>query len=128
MQIERTSGVAGGNWLLVVDDDEASRQLVVDGLKASGYQARGVSDGVDALVMIEREGLPRLVVLDLSMPHMNGWEFLEEVWDDSEMSRIPVVVVTASSRAHVPQADALLFKPVAFDELLKVVRDEIGPG
>jgi CheY-like chemotaxis protein len=111
--------------ILVVDDDAAMREAVIEGLVARGYSAWGAADGIDAFDRLEREGAPDVVVLDLSMPGMNGWEFLEELRDDGAYARVPVVVVTGCPGAHVPDADAFIVKPVRLEEILRAVEEEI---
>jgi CheY-like chemotaxis protein len=80
--------------VLLVEDDEATRELVRRTLSAGGWTVREAANGREALTMIERSR-PDLVLLDLMMPEMDGFEFLEQLRARPEWRSIPVVVVTA---------------------------------
>jgi CheY-like chemotaxis protein len=80
--------------ILVVDDDPALRELLRRTLEREGYAVLEADDGRAALARIE-ERLPGLILLDLMMPHMNGFELLTELRARPEWRGIPVVVVTA---------------------------------
>jgi CheY-like chemotaxis protein len=111
--------------VLVIDDDASMREAVIEGLVERGYEASGAADGIEAFDRLERSGPPDVVVLDLSMPGMNGWEFLEELRDDGSYARVPVVVVTGCPDAKVPDADAFIVKPAQLEEILRAVEEEI---
>ena len=80
--------------ILVVDDDPALRELLRRTLEREGYAVVEAADGRSALARIE-ERVPGLILLDLMMPHMNGFELLTELRARPEWRGIPVVVVTA---------------------------------
>jgi signal transduction histidine kinase/CheY-like chemotaxis protein len=80
--------------VLVVEDDAATRELIRRTLVAGGWNVREASNGREALTMIQRSR-PDLVLLDLMMPEMDGFEFLEQLRANPEWRGIPVVVVTA---------------------------------
>ncbi|HEX4622166.1 MAG TPA: response regulator [Myxococcaceae bacterium] len=124
MSQERAAGQFRGR-VLVIDDDASMREAVIEGLEKRGYQAAGAADGIEAFDRLERSGAPDVVVLDLSMPGMNGWEFLEELRDDGTYARVPVVVVTGCPDAKVPDADAFIVKPAQLEEILRAVEEEI---
>jgi CheY-like chemotaxis protein len=82
--------------ILIVDDDEISRYLVKGLLASSGFrlfEARGGSEGL----RLAREHLPSLVILDLSMPDLSGFEVLQALKEDSATSNIPVVIYTSQA-------------------------------
>ena len=82
--------------ILIVDDDEISRYLVKGLLANSGFQlveARGGSEGL----RLAKQHLPNLVILDLSMPDLSGYEVLEALKQDSATNRIPVVIYTSQA-------------------------------
>ncbi len=84
--------------VLIVDDDTDVRQALSELLEDEGYRVEGAADGRDALAKL-RQGLrPAVILLDLMMPGMNGWDFRQEQLDDPELRHLPVVVVTASGR------------------------------
>ena len=110
--------------VLIVDDDNDIREVLSEVLIEAGYEAIGAKDGADALrVLRESETLPCLILLDLMMPVMNGYEFRAAQKDDAQLSAIPVILLSAGVR---PDAEALgvaaiLPKPVKIPELLAAI-------
>lgn len=104
--------------VLVVDDDEAIREVVAEVLRDEGYDVTCAENGVQALRELHKENHPDLVLLDLMMPVMSGWEVLEQLQADNELSRIPVVVVSAM---HAPGVREHLAKPIDLERLLATV-------
>ena len=108
-------------WILVVDDDEDIREIVVDCLRSEGYLAIAASGGVAALQMME-QGAPALILSDLTMSEMNGRELLAAARGVLGESMPPFVFVTGiepSGRMDV--VEQILTKPYQLDELLSVV-------
>ena len=103
--------------LIVVDDDVELCESLVDALTDAGYEPVMACDGGRALRLSRDGRAPSLILLDLMMPDMNGWQFREQQLLDRNMKDIPVVVMTASRdlRRHPVQADAFLFKPFTLD-------------
>ena len=84
-------------WVLVVDDDEDVRDTIVDVLTFSGYRVEAVADGHRALEALHKaDALPWLMVLDLEMPNMNGWQLVAELKKSERLSEIPYVIFSAS--------------------------------
>jgi signal transduction histidine kinase/DNA-binding response OmpR family regulator len=81
---------------LVVEDDAATRELLCRGLEKAGWQTSTAGNGREGLALL-REQIPQLILLDLMMPQMNGFEFLEALRKLPEWQEIPVVVVTAKT-------------------------------
>jgi CheY-like chemotaxis protein len=104
--------------VLVVDDDEAIRQVIAEVLRDEGYEVVCAENGLQALCEMRKGPHPDLVLLDLMMPVMSGWEVLEQRESSDELSRIPVVVVSAMT---APGAEEQLAKPLDLDHLLAVV-------
>jgi CheY-like chemotaxis protein len=123
MQLQR--GSTHRPTVLLVDDDNGFRESLAEGLLAFGFQVHEAANGIDAFDLLEHMEVPDAVVLDLSMPGMHGWEFLEELRDDPPLSKLPVIVLTGSADARAPDADALLHKPVALADLVRVLREEL---
>jgi CheY-like chemotaxis protein len=109
--------------VLVVDDEEDLREMIRDGLQLSGYNVVTAREGQDAFDQISRIPHLCLVLLDLVMPGMDGWDFLRKMRERPELASVPVVV-HSSMRGRAPQgATLVLQKPTRFGQLLSVVQD-----
>jgi len=114
--------------ILVVDDEPQVVWMLQFSLEAEGYQTLSARDGRTALQEV-REHHPRVVLLDIMMPVMDGWAFLEELQEIPEQERPRVIVVSARSslrdRAKAAElgADAFVAKPFNVDDLLVVLHD-----
>ena len=120
----------GTGALLLVDDDERVREALVALLEAQGYPVVGAANGREALDVLRVRGLrPGLILLDLMMPVMDGWQFRQEQIRDASLADIPVIVVSAAGRERLEkiQANAYLSKPVDLDELLGCVTQFCRP-
>jgi CheY-like chemotaxis protein len=112
--------------ILIVDDDTDLRRALTELLEEEGYVVEGAADGRDALAKLQDGLRPALILLDLMMPGMNGWDFRKAQLDDPELRALPVVVVTASGvdpatiRTQLGPVD-LIAKPIYPTELLDVV-------
>lgn len=113
--------------ILVVDDEESLAEFICRALRQHGYRTVCAHDGDAALTLIYEE-LPDLVILDLMLPLMDGWEICRRVKSDSETKNIPILMLTARSSAEdVVQgldlgADDYMRKPFPLDELMARVR------
>lgn len=113
--------------ILVVDDDEGIRETLEDVLSAEGYHVETAGNGAIAVDRIHRGPKPHLVLLDLMMPVLSGWEFLLMAEEDEVLASVPVVVLSAMT-APISSPDvhggvkACVQKPVVLEELLAVVR------
>ena len=98
---------------MVVEDDEGVRSALTESLQRKGYEVIAVSDGAEALRTIRDERRrPALIVLDLNMPVLSGWEFLSLRRGDPVLLLIPVIVVSAEAEGppEVPE-EFFLRKP-----------------
>src|SRR5262245_471771 len=109
--------------VMVVDDEKDPRESVCEWLSAKGYAVLPARDGADALRQLRASDghKPDVILLDLMMPVMNGWQFREQQARDPELKSIPVVVITANRDTRGIEADDTLFKPVNPEHLLEVV-------
>jgi len=107
--------------ILVVDDERDIRDAIAELLQDEGYEVEEAGDGAEALAKA-RDCHPLVVLLDLMMPGMNGWEFRDRQRGDPQLAEIPVIVVSALGK--VPEVDAAgyLEKPFDLDDLLSAVR------
>jgi serine/threonine-protein kinase RsbW len=112
--------------ILVVEDDGATREALALVLEADGHQATRAANGHEALELLRQGPLPDLILLDLMMPVLDGWQFRRRQQDDTALAPIPVVVLSAAAdlarRAGPLGAVALLQKPVEPDRLLGAIR------
>jgi CheY-like chemotaxis protein len=106
--------------VLIVEDDRDICSLFEAGLAMRGYTVQTASNGHDALAMLAPgHPLPSVIVADLHMPVMDGWQFLAALAEDPRLSAIPVVVLTAADdpSKSVPRPSTILIKPVTMDHL-----------
>ena len=109
--------------VLIVEDEEDLRELMRDALQMHGYTVVTAEEGTDALRKIDDIGRPCVILLDLLMPGMNGWDFFDKVRERPELASVPVIIhSSAASRAPVG-ATRVLQKPLAFDSLLSIVAE-----
>ena len=109
--------------VLVVEDDQDTREAIVDLLHTEQYEARGAANGKDALEVLRRgEFEPDVIILDLYMPTMNGHELRAALQAEARWKNIPVVLCSGSSPGAEPGAFETMQKPVDIDALLDVIR------
>jgi len=112
--------------VLVVDDDADSRDTLADLLRAYGYEAVTAANGEEALAILREGEPPCLILLDLRMPVMSGWEFRRRQLADLDLASIPILVTTGVAPGSVEakdlRVDVYLPKPFDVDLLLDVVR------
>lgn len=112
--------------VMVVDDDEDWRELVVQFLREAGFAAVGARHGREALARIrDGELAPALVLLDLEMPVMTGWELRRELLRDPQLARVPVLVASSADPGAIP-VDGYLPKPYGSPDLLRAIRAALG--
>jgi CheY-like chemotaxis protein len=110
--------------VLIVEDDNDLREMMAQLLSLEGFQAAAVANGRQALDYLREEDAPGVILLDLMMPVMDGWEFRRRQQADPMLAAVPVIVLSAldQNRAKDVGADAILKKPLDFDRLLALVR------
>jgi CheY-like chemotaxis protein len=109
--------------ILVVDDDPEVLTALSETLEAEGYTVRGARDGIEALELI-RECRPELIITDLLMPTMTGFELLGALHDDPELATIPTLIITAARGPEAQEArgaKAIFPKPLDLDRLLRAI-------
>ena len=117
--------------ILVADDEQGILDLLVDVLSDDGFDVIPANNGASALVLIYRER-PDVVLLDLMMPVVNGYEVLRELRRNPTTKDLPVVLITAVSSAEVEQtaaelgANACLTKPWTIGSVLAVIEEALG--
>jgi CheY-like chemotaxis protein len=111
--------------ILLVEDDPANREALALLLRIAGFEVDTAADGTEALARLATGAPPGLVLLDLTMPRVDGWEVLRRRQEDPALAAAPVVVVSALGSIHSEAllalgAQAVLQKPVDPDELVSV--------
>ena len=114
--------------VFVVDDEYAAREVLTDLLLDSGYSVSSAANGRDALNHLRNSSPPGVIILDLMMPLMDGWEFLEHQSRDPALLDIPVVVLSARPPHQPLRAKAILLKPVQPKELFEMIERFLPPA
>ncbi len=118
-----TDGGASRKSVLVVEDDDDIRTTLESVLRDHGFDVASCANGRDALTRLQSGALSDVIILDLMMPVMDGWQFRVEQKRIPELARIPVIAVTAdrTAKAVAIDADACLTKPVDMNVLLATI-------
>jgi CheY-like chemotaxis protein len=111
--------------VMVVEDDYAIRETLRELLEDEGYHVTPASNGAEALARLRADEAPQLILLDLMMPVMDGWEFRRAMEKDPKLSGIPVVLLSADNalaqKACAMHVQGYLTKPFELDQLLTTV-------
>ena len=117
--------------ILVVDDDESIRELLRLHLSGAGYEVNVAEDAIAAGYLVVRSP-PDLIISDINMPHMDGFEFVEALKSDTTLPHIPVIFLTSfdegDQRGKELGAVGYITKPVRADRLLAVVAQHVPGG
>jgi CheY-like chemotaxis protein len=116
--------------VLIVEDYEDVREFMELLLAGSGYDTMSAADGIEALEKM-RQRLPCLVLLDLQMPRMDGWQFREQQLRDPTLAEVPVICITAQSEPLAVSRRLgvrCLSKPVDFSVVLNEIRAICAPS
>ncbi len=121
----------GPGRVLVVDDDDDVRSVFKSILMLAGFDVVEAGGGAEGLTLLRSDRSIRLVLLDLTMPEMDGWRFRHEQRSDPRLSRIPTIIVSGEPLAHIVdeelRAADYLSKPVGRDHLIGVVAKYCEP-
>jgi len=117
--------------ILVVDDDESMRDLLRLHLSAAGYDVQVAEDAIAAGYMVLKRP-PDLIISDINMPHLDGFEFIEALKRDKTVPNIPVIFLTSveegDQRGKSLGAVGYITKPVRADRLLALVAQHVSGG
>ena len=114
-----------GKRILLVEDNSLIRDAVAKLLERAGYTVIATAHGEEALIRLQDSEKPALILLDLSMPVMDGWQFRRAQTKDARLASIPVVLFSGEDdlpqQAAALQSAAILEKPVEVEKLLRTV-------
>jgi CheY-like chemotaxis protein len=118
-----TAPALNQGWVLVVENERFLREMLGHLLIENGFDVSFAGDGREALRVLHSEALPDLIILDLRMPVMDGWEFRTVQKDDPTLGLIPVLAVSADASPHAAaiSTQGYLRKPFDADELMAAV-------
>ena len=126
--MERQEQVA--HHILVVEDDAVMRDSIAELLEEEGYTVAVANGGEQGLAYLQQSPRPSLILLDLMMPAMNGWEFHSQLQRDPSLATIPVVILSAVAdfqrRRGKLDVAAILPKPVNISHLLDVITQTLA--
>ena len=109
--------------ILIIDDEEDLRDTLKLSLELEGYRCYTAANGREGLEALERIPPPHVILLDLMMPVLNGWQFMDELRGHPSFGQIPVVVVTAFIKlTGAIRASDIIRKPIEMDTLLGVLK------
>jgi CheY-like chemotaxis protein len=117
--------------ILIVDDDEGIRELLRLHLSAAGYEVNVAEDAIAAGYLVLRSP-PDLIISDINMPHMDGFEFVAALKADNSLPKIPVIFLTShdegDERGKALGAVGYITKPVRADRLLALIAQHVPGG
>jgi CheY-like chemotaxis protein len=111
--------------VLLVEDDDATREMFDYALRMAGFTVTGVRDGFAALRFLEQQ-CPDVVVLDLDLPHVSGMDVHHEIVSHAETCRIPIVVVTGTNWKTPADVFRTLRKPITSDVLVTTIEQALA--
>lgn len=119
-------------YILYIEDERPVIDLVREALRLAGYKVVGATSGRQGLALM-RERKPDLILLDLMMPDINGWDVYREMKTDKDLADIPVIVVSAKVPEYdnividdLPPVEDYITKPFDVEELIRSVKEILG--
>jgi CheY-like chemotaxis protein len=118
----RENGEMRQSKILVVEDDDDIRESLKELLEEEGYRVDTATNGQQALIKLRDQELPQLILLDLMMPVMDGWQLQQELRGEPTFARLPIIVMSASKFSREPlSAAAFIPKPLDAGVLLETI-------
>ena len=106
--------------VLVVEDEDDIREVLASALENEGFQVYQANSGARALELLKEMPHPSLIMADLMMPVMNGWDLIKTLSKDDRLATLPVLVMSAVDHAE-PLGFRRIKKPFDIDELIRIV-------
>lgn len=125
--MEQNEKQSGNKSILVIEDDKEIQESLKMALELDGYNVFTADNGKEGIEKLRKMPTPCIILLDLMMPVMNGWEFMEVIGKDLMLSTIPVVIVSAvGDKKGIPKTEGYIKKPIDLDALLNTVSKHCG--
>ena len=125
----------GCGLVIIVEDDQSIREVLQMAIEFEGYKVRTASNGEKAFSLLKKIKVPCLILTDLMMPGMDGYEFIELASQTHTIAAIPIVIVSAAPNTSAVKVmsesgkiKGLVKKPVDLDYLMKIVHQHCGPS
>lgn len=113
--------------VLLVEDEANLREMMADALAARGYSVVTAEEGQEALQKLEGMEPPCVILLDLLMPGMNGWDFFERLRAFPELASVPVIIHSSATSRPPDGAARVVKKPLGFERLLSIIGEYCAP-
>jgi CheY-like chemotaxis protein len=120
--------MAQGSQILYIEDERTTFDLVSQALKPLGYRVTRATSGKQGLAMVKKQK-PDLLLLDLMMPDVNGWDVFRTVKSDETLADLPIIVISARLSEHertiladLPRADEYIIKPFDVEQVIRAVQ------
>ena len=119
--------------ILVIEDNEANQELVTRFLRREGYEVIQATDGVTGVALAQREA-PDLILMDLSLPELDGWAATRQIRANPATATIPIIALTAHAFAEEVKdafeagCNGYETKPLVYRRLIKKIRALLNPG
>ena len=125
------NGTATRSKILVADDDRNMRELMALHLSNAGYEVRTAEDGIEAGYALLGQR-PDLILCDINMPHMDGFQLVSAIREDPELQTVPVIFLTTGTnleqRVRKLGAIGYVYKPIRADRLLALLAEKLRAG
>lgn len=109
--------------ILLVEDEPSIREMIRCLLEVEGYQVMAAPDGREGIEILKRTRSFCLILLDIMMPKMNGWDFLDMLKSNAESANIPVVMLSAHGEMEsIVRPNAIVQKPIKLNTLLDTIK------
>ncbi|MDD4975589.1 MAG: response regulator [Bacteriovorax sp.] len=125
--MDKKEGHLNNKCILVIEDNKEIQDSLKMALEVEGYKVFTADNGKEGMEILGKIPTPCMILLDLMMPIMNGWEFVDAISKDIMLSTIPIVVVSAfGDKKGTPKTDGYIQKPIDLDALLNTVSKHCG--
>jgi two-component system, chemotaxis family, chemotaxis protein CheY len=124
----KAMAIVGKQTILLIEDDRAIRETIRQALEMEGFSVLTAEHGREGLAVLNNpSNKPSLILLDLMMPVMNGWEFMDALENDPSIPRPPIIITSAvRDRPELQRAVEFLSKPIELEILLEAIQKHLA--